>query len=162
ELVATLDRQGEFGQKRVELDYDVYAEGEAELGWLNSSLTVVSNQKFSLDALLLELVERLRNSLATIEAEAAHLKAIGLWEGFYGVANLISSDSPAQLSLPADCQTDAAELVINARVAVAPETLQEHVERAVAETCKALGATANFRQTRSFRPGRPVPTHRLN
>ena len=28
-------REGQFGQRAMEVDYDVYAEGEAELGWLN-------------------------------------------------------------------------------------------------------------------------------
>jgi G3E family GTPase len=32
-----LDQQGNFGKRILDIDYDVYAEGEAELGWLNSS-----------------------------------------------------------------------------------------------------------------------------
>ena len=160
-LTEMLDRQGQFGQKRVELDYDVYAEGEAELGWLNSSLRVTADNAYSLDDLLLSVVEHLRISLAEIQAEAAHLKAIGLWEGFYGVANLVSSDTPAQLSLPADCQTKTADLVINARVATAPELLKLHVEQAIAKACNEMDAKADFRKTSSFRPGRPVPTHRI-
>jgi hypothetical protein len=161
-LVEMLDQRGEFGQKRVELDYDVYAEGEAELGWLNCSLQVAADQEFSLDELLLKIVEHLRVSLGEIGAEAAHLKAIGLWEGFYGVANLVSSETAVQLSLPADCTTKYADLVINARVATSPEVLQQHVESTVLAVCESLGATAEFRQTRSFRPGRPEPTHRMN
>ena len=31
-----LDQQGNFGRRVMDVDYDVYAEGEAELGWLNS------------------------------------------------------------------------------------------------------------------------------
>ena len=37
-----LDQQGQFGRRILELDYDVYAAGEAELGWLNSSLRVTA------------------------------------------------------------------------------------------------------------------------
>jgi hypothetical protein len=160
-LLELLDQRGAFGRRILELDYDIYAEGEAELGWLNSNLTVSSREPFDLDALLLAIVRRLRESLAQDGAETAHLKTIGLWEGFFGVANLIASDLAPELSLPSHCRTTQADLVVNARVAIAPESLQQHVERAVRESCQAVGATAEFRQTQSFRPGRPVPTHRF-
>ena len=32
--------RGSFGRKILDIDYDIYAEGEAELGWLNSSVHV--------------------------------------------------------------------------------------------------------------------------
>ncbi len=160
-VLETLDQRGAFGRRILELDYDIYAEGEAELGWLNSSLRVTAQQPVDLDALLVDIVERLRTSLGAIGAETAHLKTIGLWEGFYGVANLVSGDSPAELSLPSNCQTREADVVVNARVAVDPETLEELVTAAVREAAAKAGAEVEFRQTQSFRPGRPVPTHRF-
>jgi Ni2+-binding GTPase involved in maturation of urease and hydrogenase len=161
-LVEMLDKQGIFGQRILELDYEIYAEGEAELGWLNSSLRVTSDVPYSLDDVLLGIVSRLKSKLADADAETAHLKAIGLWEGFHGVANLVSSDSPAELSLPSSCETKTADIVVNARVATSPDFLREQVEAAVRETCDSVGATPEFRQTQSFRPGRPVPTHRYS
>lgn len=156
-----LDQRGAFGQKILELDYDLYAEGEAELGWLNSSLDATCDEPFVLDDLLLGIVERLRERLAAIQAETAHLKTIGLWEGAYGVANLVSSDTPAVLSLPSHCQTKLANVVVNARVAVDPQLLRTHVEGVVQEVADQLGVTVTLHQTQSFRPGRPVPTHRF-
>ena len=128
---------------------------------LQAKATVSCEQEFSLDQLLLDIVEQLRVALADASAEAAHLKAIGLWEGVYGVANLVSSDTPAQLSLPANCKTKIADVVINARVATAPDVLEKLVQNSVRAVCDTVGANAKFRQTRSFRPGRPVPTHRF-
>jgi Ni2+-binding GTPase involved in maturation of urease and hydrogenase len=160
-LLELLDQRGDFGRRILELDYDIYAAGEAELGWLNMSLTATAEKPFSLDDLLLGIVNHLRQSLADAGAETAHLKTIGLWEGFHGVANLISSDGPAVLSLPSDCRTQTAEVIVNARVAIAPDQLQELVESAVNAACHAVGANASVRQTQSFRPGRPVPTHRF-
>jgi len=156
-----LAQQGDFGRKVLDIDYDTYAEGEAELGWLNSSLRVTASEKFALDDLLVEIVSRLRDSLAEAGAETAHLKTIGLWEGFFGVANLISSGSEPELSLPSHCQVQDVDVIVNARVACDPELLESHVEKAVRAACEARGAEAEFRQTQSFRPGRPVPTHRF-
>jgi len=155
-----LDQEGDFGRKILDIDYDVYAEGEAELGWLNSSLRVSATDRFPLDDVLLGIVDQLRASLREAGAEPAHLKTIGLWEGFFGVANLISSDSSAEMSLPSRCDVAEADVIVNARVACDPVVLEEHVRKAVATVCAECGATAEFRETQSFRPGRPVPTHR--
>ena len=160
-LLEMLDQRGNFGRRLLEMDYDIYAEGEAELGWLNMSLTASAEEAFDLDKLLLGIAELLHVSLNKAGAETAHLKTIGLWEGFHGVANLVSSDSKPELSMPSDCQTRKAEVVVNARVAIDPEKLAEMVDHTVKVCAQNLGATADIRQTQSFRPGRPVPTHRI-
>src|SRR5205085_5906845 len=90
-LTELLDQQGDFGRRILDIDYDTYAEGEAELGWLNGTARVASATAFPLDDLLLALVTRLRDALRGLGAEVAHLKALGLWEGSFGVANLVSS-----------------------------------------------------------------------
>ncbi len=160
-LADFLDQRGGFGRRILELDYDTYAEGEAELGWLNSSLRFVAPEPFDLDELLLELVTRLRGSLAESSAETAHLKTIGLWEGFYGVANLVSSKSDPELSLASNCRPREVNLIVNARVATDPTTLENHVRRAIESARTARQARVEYRHTQSFRPGRPVPTHRF-
>lgn len=159
-----LDQRGDFGRKVLDIDYDVYAEGEAELGWLNASVRVTGggpDGKYPLDDLLLDVVERMRRMLDERGAETAHLKTIGLWEGFFGVANLVSRDGQAVLSLPSACTVGEADVIVNARVACDPELLEELARTAVREACAALGAVPEFRQSQRFRPGRPTPTHRL-
>lgn len=160
-LIELLDQTGDFGRKVLDIDYDIYAEGEAELGWLNSSMRIAAGEKFLLDDLLLDVVTRLRDSLEEIDAETAHLKVIGLWEGFFGVANLISSEDRPELSLPSNCEVKEIDLIVNARVACDPAILETHVKATIEAACAARAATAEYRQTQSFRPGRPVPTHRF-
>ncbi len=160
-LVEMLAQRGDFGRRALDLDYDIYAEGEAELGWLNSSVRVSADTPFDLDAMLLEIVTRLQRVLDGEQAETAHLKVIALYEGFYGVANLIDRHSPPELSLPSHCEARMADMVINARVAIDPERLEHHVIDAVESVATALHAKLTWRRTQSFRPGRPVPTHRL-
>src|SRR5262249_54854681 len=133
---------------------------EAELGWLNSSVHVTAEQPFALDELLLGVVRRLREGLAGTGAEVAHLKVIGLGEASFGVANLVSSASAPELSLPSCGRVREADVIVNARVAVEPALLEERVRQVVTEACQARGAAAEFRKTQALRPGRPVPTHR--
>ncbi|QDU96374.1 GTP-binding protein [Lignipirellula cremea] len=161
ELFEFLGQSGHFGRRLIDMDYDTYAEGEAELGWLNSSLTVSATDPFALDALLLGIVEQLRVRLQARGAETAHLKTIGIADGAHGVANLVSSWTPAELSLPSDGQVKEASVIVNARVAIDPVELEQDVRAAVDAAAAPLQATAVFGQTQSFRPGRPVPTHRL-
>src|SRR5262245_22461507 len=80
-LEQLLDQDGNFGRRILDLDYDIYAAGEAELGWLNSTMKFSSPSEFELDALLLEIVRSLRDRLGADGYETAHLKVIGLWEG---------------------------------------------------------------------------------
>ena len=155
-----LARDGDYGRRILDIDYDTYAEGEAELGWLNCS-TEVSGDAFPLDDLLVDVVERLRTRLAETNAETAHLKAIGLWEGFYGVANLTSSDSPVELSLPSKCDVTKAEVIVNARVAIDPDELRTLVTAALEEVASDRSLTLTVQQTQAFRPGRPEPVHRM-
>ena len=161
QLFEFLDQRGVFGRRVIELDYDTYAEGEAELGWLNSSMVVSSDSAFPLDALLLKIVQRLREQLESLGVETAHLKTIGMADGSHGVANLVSSFTSPELSLASSCTTRSANVIVNARVATDPAVLEQEVAAAVRSAARDVGGSAEFRQTQSFRPGRPVPTHRL-
>jgi G3E family GTPase len=160
-LTEWLAQDGDFGRRILDIDYDTYAEGEAELGWLNSSVRLISETEFELDQLLLDIVGRLKNALAEQSAEAAHLKTIGLWEGFFGVANLVSSENAAELSLASNCRVKAVDVIVNARVACDPKFLEKLVTEQVTAAGAAVFGKVEFRRTQSFKPGRPVPTHRV-
>lgn len=160
-LQELLEQRGDFGRRVLDIDYDIYADGEAELGWLNSSIRVAAPQEFAMDDLLLDVVRRLAHDFDRAGVETAHLKTIGLWEGFFGVSNLISRDHVPELSLPSNCQVREFDLIVNARIATDPEVLEKAVRSVVEEACSEVGASADFRQTQCFRPGRPMPTHRF-
>lgn len=145
----------------IDLDYDIYAEGEAELGWLNSQLDVTSTTPFELDAFLMNLIHGLQKRFVELGAEAAHLKTIGLFEGFYAVANLVSNETGAELSLPSGAIVQAANVVINARVGLDPVLLEKCVRDQIAATTQKYSALGTIIALQSFRPGRPVPTHRM-
>lgn len=159
-LVEFLEQDGNFGRKILDIDYDIYAEGEAELGWLNSSVELTASRPFDLDPFLLEVISALREELRNAAGEVAHLKVIGIEEGIFGVANLVSNESRVELSLPSQSRVTHADLIVNARVAVDPDWLQTQVERHVRIACASREIQATYRQTQSLRPGRPTPTHR--
>jgi G3E family GTPase len=156
-LTELLDQQGSFGRKILSIDYDAYAEGEAEMGWLNSSVRVSATQSFALDDLLQDIIKRLKQNLT---GEVAHLKLIGLCESSFAVANLVSSQTHPELSLPSHGLEREAEVIVNARVAMDPDELARYVRQSVETACQSRGLNAEFGKTQSLRPGRPTPTHR--
>lgn len=160
-LTELLDQRGAFGRKILEIDYDTYAEGEAELGWLNATARLTGAAPFDLDRLLSAILVELANVCRTLGGEVAHLKLIGMDDaGAFAVGNVISSDTAPKLSLPSGLKPREAELIVNARVAIDPAVLESEVRRVVAEQCAKVGVSAEFRTSQSLRPGRPVPTHR--
>lgn len=147
--------------KSMDLDYDIYAKGEADLGWLNSQGMAGADTPFDMDALAIGLVRSIQSLLSARDAETAHLKVTVKGAGALAVANSISNCTDPKLTHATGARTAAAELVINARVAIDPETLAELVRQGSEAAGLAVGASISLENLRSFRPGRPVPTHRL-
>ncbi len=160
-FIKHLETKGAHGTRVMDLDYDVYAEGEAELGWLNSQVNVTSAKPFDLDAFLLDLIKGLLARFQADRAEAAHLKTIGLCDATYAVANLVSNETGPELSLPSNAKVTSANVVVNARVGTDPAILEARVREQIGATCKVFGASGEIATMQSFRPGRPVPTHRI-
>jgi hypothetical protein len=156
-----LDQNGAFGRKILEIDYDTYAEGEAELGWLNATARLTAAKPFDLDAVLTAILGELAAVCRKLGGEVAHLKLFGMDDaGAFAVGNVVSNDTAAKLSLPSNITPKEADLIVNARVAIDPAVLEAEVKRVVAGECAKAGVTAEFRTSQSLRPGRPVPTHR--
>jgi Ni2+-binding GTPase involved in maturation of urease and hydrogenase len=159
-LTECLDQQGAFGRKILDIDYDIYAAGEAELGWLNAAVRLHAVRPFDLDTLLLRLISQLRANFVDMGVEVAHLKVIGLHDGSFGVANLISSTTEPELSLPSRSRVAETELIVNARVAADPVALEEKVRETLSSVGHEIEGQIEFVSVQSFRPGRPTPTHR--
>lgn len=146
----------------MDVDYDVYAEGEAELGWLNCGCTLSGRggASFPVDDVIVQLVEQVKRLCDETAAEAAHVKIYGDTAGIPAIANLVSSDAPAELSVASEVNVPRVELIINARVATSPEQLESIVCRAVDQVARQFQLDHRIGGVQCFRPGRPVPTHR--
>jgi Ni2+-binding GTPase involved in maturation of urease and hydrogenase len=163
ELLEAIQRPAPRHTELMNVDYDVYAEGEAELGWLNCKIHLRSADRasFGLDEVLLTLVERLREALARAGLEPAHLKVLGETSGVVGMANLVSSEAGVELSMESAAQVHQADLIVNARVATDPEELHRILLATVEPWAGAGSLQFRVQEMQCFRPGRPVPTHRM-
>jgi len=147
------------GQRIAEVDYDVYAEGEAVLGWLNLRVQMESAEAIDWDAFASKLLRNLKASLEASPAEAAHVKAFLSSQNEALTANLTSSTADPVVHGQVPAKTRRSEIVVNARVHMPPEMLRILVERSIQETAGEDIATKVL-SLESFSPSRPRPTHR--
>lgn len=144
------------------VDYDLYAEGEALLGWLNATVRL-EGSPFDANGLIRSLAEDLRQRLGG--AEIAHLKmTFSPDEGLGDIAavSLVRSDYVPELGLTLDGPAESGQLILNLRAEADPVDLRAAVEAAVAALPQGWsGLNARLEHAEQFRPGRPTPTHRV-
>ena len=160
--IADLDSGEQTPRAAMAMDYAIYAEGEALLGWLNATLQLEAPEGFDSGALLRGLAGAIRDALG--EAQIAHLKMTLSPEGGLGdiaVVNLVRNDFVPELSLTLDQPVVRGQLILNLRAETDPETLRHAVTGAVAALAeKPGGPAAVLEHLEHFRPGKPQPTHR--
>lgn len=164
---AVLSAEGDFGHP-LEIDYGRYGEGEALLGWLNATVEIRSGggaEEFDGNELIGAVAQALREKLEDAGAEVAHLKATLTPQGDpYEIAavNLVRGDGVPELSHRLYEPLEDGELLLNIRAEVDPETLEAAAGDALeAEIAVARGLQLRIAHLEHFRPGMPVPTHRL-
>ena len=149
----------------MDVDYEVYAEGEALLGWLNATV-ILSNQKsFDGNQVIRDLANTMSRLLADAGAEVAHLKMTlepedaGL--GDLAVINLVRNDFVPELSQELSDWLDAGKLILNCRAEASPDVLHAALTQALTETGKQHPHLfLRLEHLEHFRPGKPQPTHR--
>ncbi len=156
----TAERQG--AGTAMGINYDTYAEGEALLGWFNATVALKSEDEVDGNAVVVALMSAVQRRLGA--AEVAHLKMTLSPEdgsGEIATANLVSGDRAPELAQSLSDDISQGQLVINLRAEADPDLLRTAVEVALAEVSAAVRLTATIDHCEHFRPGRPVPTHRV-
>ena len=147
------------------VDYEVYAEGEALLGWLNATVTLRHADEFDANEVLRELAGAVQRLLAGAGAEIAHFKMTfspdDSLAGELASVNLVRSDYVAELGMELDEPVGGGQLIVNLRAEADPAVLLEALRAGLGEVVAAVpGLEAAVEHAEHFRPGKPVPTHR--
>jgi G3E family GTPase len=149
----------------MEVDYAVYADGEALLGWLNCTAQLAAAEAFDGNNFLRKLAGEMQQRLRAAKAEVAHLKMTlnpdsGLPD--IGVVNLVRNDFLPELSMELTQLVRGGRLMINLRAEAAPDVLGTVVHEALATVSKKFATLrATMEGFEQFRPGKPTPTHRF-
>ena len=151
-------------RRAMEVDYDVYADGEALLGWLNATVQLQAQDAVEADQLLKALAQQVHQRLGARGAEVAHFKmtlspdeALG---GEVAIINLVRNDYVPELCQQLDDEVSGAQIIVNLRAEAAPEDLAKVLKEALDATASAHLVRLDLQHLEHFRPGRPTPTHR--
>ncbi|AKA67657.1 GTP-binding protein [Clostridium scatologenes] len=147
------------GTYLVEVDYDVYAEGEAVLGWLNTTLVLHGNS-VKWDSLAEKLLKELGSRFDNLKAAIGHIKLLVEAGDQYVIGNLTGKKESLNIRGSAGMGNEA-KMIINARVEMNPAELDNIVSEVVSKVC-GEDITQKVEASKCLKPGRPNPTHRYD
>ncbi|MEO5683546.1 MAG: GTP-binding protein [Chitinophagaceae bacterium] len=137
------------------IDYDVYAAGEAKLGWVDQSLEIFSPANNAV-----QLSEQLINKIyATVQARQYPIGHIKFLVNKSVKISFTAAREP-QAAIPYSPGVSAAVL-INMRVQTPPGMLAKLIADAIHEIKVQSGAAIIITSLAAFQPGYPRPVYRM-
>lgn len=156
EVLHCLDSGGHLA----DVDYDIYAEGEAVLGWLNASFNLESNTA-DWNKFLSTLLNSLSDQLDLIHAPVGHVKLLMGADGEYVIGNLTGKGDTIKIRGGIGLGNNA-KMTLNARVQMRPDDLEHMVLEELSRVCGESKVKFNPIMSKCLSPGRPDPTYHYN
>lgn len=152
------------GDPTMDVDYELYAEGEALLGWLNCTVQVIASEPVDANMLVQKIAAEIAGQLENQGSQIAHLKMTlspASRDSDLAVLNVVRNDGAGELSHRLAAPIESGELIINLRAEADPELLRSATVTALESVRKGKIVLA-VEHLENFRPGKPQPTHRLS
>ncbi|MBV9327161.1 MAG: hypothetical protein JO352_25685 [Chloroflexi bacterium] len=150
-------------QPALEIDYDLYAEAEAQLAWVNLAGRVESlgDTGFRPSDWTDEWLSVISRGVCATGALVGHIKLHMMTPAGHTKASLVNTDDRPIFASRQRTVVDRGELLVNARVAVDPQLMREMIVNAVQVADSACGTLTSMEHMEAFRPARPQPVHRI-
>jgi len=142
-----------------QIDYDRYARAEAVLGWLNAAIKISSDQLFAADKYVKDLFIELRESFKQEKGEIGHLKSVFTSGGKSFWVNLTNLSSDPMVSGEPLAELSKGSLILNARVQLDPDTLENIVRNVLAVVAERFDVRTEIDDLQCFSPAYPNPPH---
>jgi hypothetical protein len=154
-----MEFQSDIERMSLDIDYQIYGKGEAELSWADKVMTVESPTNDAVAAAE-HFIGKIFDGIQKERLTIGHLKF--LLESDTNVQKIsfttMSSSSSVQLALP---PTGKIKMLINARVQSSPVILASIIQSALENSQTVFGCKINSTDESIFSPGYPIPTHRF-
>jgi G3E family GTPase len=153
------------GGEAMELDYELYAQGEALLGWLNCTVDVSATRAFDGQQVMRYIAAEIHGELVSAGFEVAHLKMAFSRDGDgaeIAILNLVRNDFKPEIVTSNLEPLTAGRLTINIRAEAPPEWLERVTLEAIEKRQRTYESlTMKLQHLEKFRPAKPQPTHRI-
>lgn len=158
EILAIIESTLETTRTPVDVDYDKYADAEAELGWYNGVFEFDSEGYDSYD-LSMDLLRGLRVRYSP--EDIAHAK-VALTSGCnHTKVSLVGNEFSIGGVVGSRYGKGPSQLNFNARIVSDPDSLRKTIQKMVEGCFSQRGIGYRTKLDDCFSPGRPNPTHRL-
>lgn len=138
----------------LEIDYDLYAEGEARLAWLDQSMEILGiNAQQGAKYLMEEIYQQTQSQGYPI----GHLKF--LVDGINKIS--FTAQSSVSYNPPATPQSSV-HLLLNIRVQSSPEAILQLINEACKNIENQYNYKINMHSQSAFQPGYPQPFYRMS
>ncbi|MCA1204151.1 cobalamin biosynthesis protein [Priestia aryabhattai] len=150
------------GHRILDIDYDIYAQGEAELAWLNILGDLEKNEGLINPQLWTDtFISKIDAHFQKEKMAIAHLKTyLGKGQS-YVKTSLVQTGMIPETSIENFTESTDFRVVINIRCESNPNLLKLIVNDALAYTNKTLGTALTITYEQCFSPLPPKPVHRL-
>ena len=158
-LEATQPGRSPLPSESLEIDYQRYGQGEAELAWLDKELTLQAPAGMA-HLIIERFIEQLLAELQSAQATVAHLKFLITCGGqAHKLSITASSSEDWRSSLPL-FGDEPVKIELNARVETEPHTLDSVLENTLSAIAQTPAVEITASGLPAFQPGFPSPTHR--
>jgi G3E family GTPase len=144
----------------LEIDYDVYGDGEAKLAWLDKSITIHTSNK---EALFVanKIMGAAFNIIQSRRLFIGHLKFFVETDEYREKVSFTTTSTSADLKLW-DQEANSVRVIINARVETDPDALEKLIDEVLRNAERVYNCTIVNGNWAAFKPGYPRPTHRFS
>ena len=149
------------------LDYELYARGEAALGWVNVLIHLNFGDEIDGNDFLLTFARLLHLELQKLNALIAHLKMtldnVGTPAKIASLS-VIDDDGQIEVRDRLDSGIENGTLLVNLRAQIDDDIPPHHLTNCIELAFKGLNRSNlifSMSQCQNFRPAPPVPTHRI-
>lgn len=140
----------------LQIDYNIYGEGEALMGYLDMQLRIKSENGDAEVA----AISLMKNFVDQVNRNGLSVGHIKYWlNDRIKISHTATSADQAETLSPEPA--DACTLIINARVQCNPEKLSLFIDEAMKHTQSKYGVMISVGDAASFKPGFPQPLYRI-
>ncbi|HEY5583281.1 MAG TPA: GTP-binding protein [Ruminiclostridium sp.] len=147
--------------RTLDIDYTIYGEGEARLGWLNLTASLASDKSVDINMLIEKVMNQLKEEFKKSNFEIAHLKIYGVSQEDWSKASITSIHEEMDFSKKAIKTSTRWNVIINARVDAQPEELKALLEKLFFKVVETENIKILDLNMECFKPGKPNPTYRI-
>jgi G3E family GTPase len=142
-----------------QIDYDRYATAEAVLGWLNAAIRMTAKETFEVNDFARALAVSLREAFKGNDGEIGHLKFVVSSGGKVMWTNVTKLSQEPSISGEELGEIAQGTLILNARVRLEPEELENIVRNTLNKVCKEAGVHFEIEDLQCFSPAYPEPPY---